>query len=184
MTAAARHAVFPGTFDPVTLGHLDVVRRAAALFERLTIAVASHPTKTELLPVAVRLELLRKATASLGNVSVASVDGLTVEGCRALGAGAIVRGLRNVTDFEYEAQMARSNKALAPELETVFLASAPEHVHISSTLVRQVAAMGGPLRAFVPDEVARALREHSRGGPFPAGIPVPEPPSDPDGTQR
>jgi pantetheine-phosphate adenylyltransferase len=163
MSASARHALFPGTFDPVTLGHLDVVRRAAQLFERVTVAVASHPSKRELLPLDVRMALLREVTRSIRGVEIAVVEGLTVEGCRALGAGAIVRGLRNATDFEYEAQMARSNRAMAPEIETVFLASAPEHVHISSTLVRQVAEMGGPLEGFVPEAVARALRAHAKG---------------------
>jgi pantetheine-phosphate adenylyltransferase len=161
MSPRARHALFPGTFDPVTLGHLDIVRRAAQLFERVTIAVATNPSKRELLPLATRLELLREATAGVAGVDVVQIEGLTVDACRRLGATAIVRGLRNATDFEYEAQMARSNRVMAPEIETLFLASASEHVHISSTLVRQVAEMGGPLEAFVPSAVARALRPQS-----------------------
>jgi pantetheine-phosphate adenylyltransferase len=160
MAPPARHALFPGTFDPVTLGHLDVVRRAAVLFERITVAVASHPSKRELLPLEARLALLREVTAGIPGVGIACADGLTIEACRKLGAGAIVRGLRSATDFEYEAQMARSNRAMAADVETVFLASAPEHGHISSTLVRQVAEMGGPLEPFVPEPVARALRAH------------------------
>jgi pantetheine-phosphate adenylyltransferase len=163
MASSARHALFPGTFDPVTLGHLDVVRRAASLFERVTVAVAPHPTKRELLPLEARLALLREVTADMPGVGIACVDGLTVDGCRKLGASVVVRGLRNASDFEYEAQMARSNRAMAPEVETVFLASAPEHGHISSTLVRQVAEMGGPLEPFVPAPVARALRAHLAG---------------------
>jgi pantetheine-phosphate adenylyltransferase len=153
-----RHAVFPGTFDPVTLGHLDVVRRAAAIFARVTVAIATHPSKSELLTPAQRIELLRGATAELPGVDVAHVEGLVIDACRKLGAGVIVRGIRNSTDFEYESQMARSNRAMAADIETVFLASDPEHSHISSTLVRQVAEMGGPLDPFVPAAVAQLLR--------------------------
>jgi pantetheine-phosphate adenylyltransferase len=160
---APRHALFPGSFDPVTLGHLDVVRRAAALFGRVTIAVASNSSKRELLPLERRLALLREVTADIAGVAVARVDGLTVDGCRALGANVIVRGLRNSSDFEYESQMALSNRAMAAELDTVFLPSAPEHAHISSTLVRQVAELGGPVELFVPAAVARALRERGVG---------------------
>lgn len=156
---ATHHALFPGTFDPVTLGHLDVVRRALLIFGRVTIAVAAHPSKRELLPLDRRLALLREVTADLRGVEVVSVPGLTVDACLELGADVIVRGLRNATDFEYEAQMARSNRAMAGQIETLFLASEPEHVHISSTLVRQVAEMGGRVELFVPPAVARALRE-------------------------
>lgn len=153
-----RHALFPGTFDPVTLGHLDVIRRAAAIFARVTIAVATHPTKSELLPLERRLALLREVTADMPGVDVANVEGLVIDGCRTLDAGVIVRGIRNSTDFEYESQMARSNRAMAPDIETVFMASDPEHGHISSTLVRQVTEMGGPLETFVPPAVIRVLR--------------------------
>ena len=159
MSPSAAHALFPGTFDPVTLGHLDVVRRAARLYARVTVVVAAHPSKLELLSLETRLALLREVLAELPNVDIAVVEGLLVQGCRELDAGVIVRGLRNGADFEYEAQMARSNAAMAADVETVFLASAPEHTHISSTLVRQVAEMGGPLELFVPPAVARALRE-------------------------
>lgn len=158
-TRSAIHALFPGTFDPVTLGHLDVIRRASALFPRVTVAVASNPTKREMLPLSTRIALLREVTAEFAGVEVARLDGLVVDGCKALGASVIVRGVRNSLDFEYEAQMARSNRALAPATETVFFASDPEHVHISSTLVRQIAGCGGPLDAFVPPAVARALRD-------------------------
>lgn len=157
-TFGPHHALFPGSFDPVTLGHLDVIERAARLFDQLTIAVAQHPTKRDLLPLERRVDLLRSATAHLANVSVAVLGGLVVEGCRQLGARIIVRGIRNATDFEYEAQMARSNQAMAPQVDTVFIASDAEHVHISSTLVRQVAEMGGPLELFVPAAVAASLR--------------------------
>jgi len=160
--ARRSHALFPGTFDPVTLGHLDLVRRAAALFGRVTVAVAHHPAKKELLPLERRLELLREVTREIPGVSVAPLDGLVVQGCAALGADVIVRGARDAGDFEYEAQMARSNREMAPAIDTVVLASSPEHVFISSTLVRQVAEMGGDLAPFVPPEVARALAELAR----------------------
>jgi len=161
MSAAkpTHHALFPGTFDPVTLGHLDLIRRAAALFERVTVAVAQHPTKRELLPHARRLELLREVTADLPGCAVERLEGLVVDGARALGCDVIVRGARSATDFDYEAQLARTNAVLSPGIETVILASSPRHVHVSSTLARQVAIMGGPLDDLVPAPVARALRE-------------------------
>lgn len=152
------HALFPGTFDPVTHGHLDVVRRAAAIFERVTVAVARHPTKSELLPVAERLALLREVTADIPGVDVVQIDGLLVRGLERLGATVIVRGVRSSGDLEYELQMARTNRALAAQIDTVLLASSPEHAHISSTLVRQVAELGGDLTAFVPPAIARSLR--------------------------
>lgn len=154
-----RHALFPGTFDPVTLGHLDLVRRAAAMFERVTVAVAGNPGKRELLTLAQRLELLRETTADLPRVTITELSGLVVDGCHELGAGTILRGARTSDDFQYEAQMARSNRAMAPGVDTVVLASSPEHVHISSTLVRQVAQHAGDLTPFVPPAVARLLGE-------------------------
>jgi pantetheine-phosphate adenylyltransferase len=152
------HALFPGTFDPVTLGHLDVIRRAAAMFERVTVAVAQHPLKRELLPAGLRLEFLREVTADIPGVDVVLIDGLVVHGCQRVGATVIVRGVRSANDLDYELQMARTNRALAPKIETVLIASAPEHAHISSTLVRQVAELGGELGAFVPPAIARRLR--------------------------
>ena len=161
MSDAPRHALFPGSFDPVTLGHVDLIRRTAALFGRVTVAVAIHPSKRELLPLEQRLELLREVTRDIAGVELACLVGLVVHGARELGCDLIVRGARGNADFEYEAQMARSNRALAPELDTVILAAAPEHVHVSSTLVRQVAELGGPLESFVPAPVARALAERN-----------------------
>ena len=154
-----RHAMFPGTFDPVTLGHVEIVRRATLLFERVTVAVATHPQKHELLPIEERLELLRNVTRALPQVAVTRLEGLVVQGCRDLGCGVILRGVRSSSDLDYELQMARTNRALDDSVETVLLASSPEHAHISSTLVRQVAEMGGALESFVPPPVARALIE-------------------------
>jgi pantetheine-phosphate adenylyltransferase len=156
--APTGHALFPGTFDPVTHGHLDIVRRASRMFGRLTIAVARHPSKKELLPVSDRLALLREVTADLRGVDVVQIEGLVVKACEAVGAAVIVRGARSASDLEYELQMARTNRALAPGIETVLLASSPEHAHISSTLVRQIADMGGDLDPFVPPAIARRLR--------------------------
>jgi pantetheine-phosphate adenylyltransferase len=155
---ALRHALFPGTFDPVTLGHLDLIRRAAQLFPRLTVAVAEHHSKRELLPYGMRLELLREVTRGIAGCSVERLEGLVVDGARALGCDVIVRGARGTSDFDYEAQMARTNRMLSDGIETVVLVSSPEHVHVSSTLARQVALMGGPLEGLVPEPVARALR--------------------------
>jgi pantetheine-phosphate adenylyltransferase len=154
----AGHALFPGSFDPVTLGHQDVLERGARLFERLTVAVARHPSKHELLPLDQRLELLQDVAANLPGVAVVHLEGLVVHGCRDHGCGVILRGVRSASDLDYELAMARTNRALLPEVETVLLASSPEHAHISSTLVRQVAQMGGALEPFVPPAVVRALR--------------------------
>lgn len=162
MPRANHHALFPGTFDPVTLGHLDLVERAAALFARVTVAVARHPEKRELLPLAERVELLRAATRGIEGVAVEELHGLVVAGAKQLGAQVILRGVRSASDIDYELAMARSNRALAADIETLFLASSPEHAHISSTLVRQIAAMGGDLAPFVPPAVAKALARRAR----------------------
>jgi pantetheine-phosphate adenylyltransferase len=156
--SSAAHALFPGTFDPVTLGHVDVLRRAARLFARVTVAVAQHPSKRELFSVEERLALWREALEDLPSVQVTRLEGLVVDGCRELSAGVIVRGVRHGEDWSYESQMARTNRALEPQIETVLLASSPEHAHISSTLVRQIAELGGDVAPFVPVHVARALR--------------------------
>ena len=157
-----RHALFPGTFDPVTLGHLDLVRRASRLFERVSVGVARNPSKRELFALEERVELLREVLAELDNVEVVVLDGLVVDGALGLGAGVVLRGLRSAGDFEYEAQMARSNRALAARVETLLLASSPESVHVSSTLVRQIAEFGGDTSAFVPPAVVRALARRAR----------------------
>ncbi|MCP3918471.1 MAG: pantetheine-phosphate adenylyltransferase [bacterium] len=157
---AGGHAIFPGTFDPVTLGHLDVLERALGLFERVTIAVAAHHDKHAIFDLEERLRLLSEVTEAgepLGRARVVALEGLLVEGCRRLGARAIVRGVRSAGDLEYERQMALTNRVLAPEIETVLLLSAPEHAHVSSTLVRQIARMGGDVSSFVPPAVRTAL---------------------------
>lgn len=152
------HALFPGTFDPFTLGHQDLVRRAAAVFPRLTVGVATHPTKGHLLDLEARLELIRAATDGLGHVEAVAIDGLVVEAARRLGAGVIVRGVRSGSDLDYEFAMGGSNRALAPEIDTVLFAASPAVAHVTGTLVRQIATLGGALEPFVPEPVARALR--------------------------
>jgi len=154
---SARRALFPGTFDPVTLGHVDLIRRAAALFDELIVAPAAHHDKRHLFSLEERVELLRAATKDLVGVTVEPLGGLLVEGAARLGACSVVRGVRNSADLEYERQMAHTNRALAPWLETVLLLSAPEHAHVSSTLVRQIARLGGDVAAFVPASVRAAL---------------------------
>ncbi len=152
-------AVFPGTFDPFTLGHLDLVRRARGLFAELTVAVAQHPTKDGLFDVHERVALIEESLAGLDSVHVTTFEGLAVDGCRSLGAQVLLRGLRGTIDLEYERPMALSNRAMAPEIETVFLLPASETAHISSTLVRQIARLGGDASTFVPGPVLRALHK-------------------------
>jgi len=140
------------------------VARAARLFARVTVGVADHSEKQTLFTVEERLELLRAVLGQLDNVAVARVQGLTVAAARALGCDTLLRGLRHAGDFEYEAQMARTNRALAPALDTVFLPSASELGHVSSTFVRQIARLGGDVTAFVPPAVAAALARKLRAG--------------------
>ncbi|MCA9509926.1 MAG: pantetheine-phosphate adenylyltransferase [Myxococcales bacterium] len=151
-----RHALFPGTFDPFTLGHLDLVTRAAALFDRVTVAVASHPSKTELLSADTRRALIEESIVGLANVRCALVAGLVVDACRDLGCQVIVRGARSGTDFDYEVQMATTNRLLTG-VETIVLSPGTERAHISSTLVRQIAGLGGDVSGFVPPPVLEAL---------------------------
>lgn len=161
---ASRVALFPGTFDPVTHGHLDVVRRAARLFDRLVVAVAVAG-KSTLLPVEERVALLRTHVASLGTVTAEPFDGLLVAFARAQGATVLVRGVRTYQDWEYELRMLQMNRHLAPELETVFLAPSAEHAFVSSTLVREVAALGGDLTGLVPADVAAAIARRAAPRP-------------------
>ena len=155
----AQHVLFPRTFDPPTLGHLDIVQRALALFPRVTIAIAAHPTKEALFSKEDRTALFRACVADYDGAEVVALEGLVVEGCERLGADAILRGVRSGSDYDYEARMAATNRALAPGFETVLLVTSPACAHITSTLVRQIARMGGDASSFVPEPVARALSE-------------------------
>ena len=158
-----RIAVYPGSFDPVTFGHLDVLSRAAGVFDRVLVAVLVNPRKSSLLTLDERLDSIRLSIAALepglvDRIDVGSFDGLTVDLCRRSGAGFIVRGLRAVSDFEAEMQLAHNNRILAPDLDTVFFMTAVEHSYVSSTLVREIARFGGDVRAMVPGPAEAALR--------------------------
>lgn len=155
-------ALFPGTFDPPTLGHLDVLRRAVALFGSVALGVAEHPGKEPLFDLGERLALLAALVPSIPGAEVVRVPGLVVETARRLGASVVVRGVRNPTDFDYEVEMARTNRVLAPDLDTVLLVPDPAHAHITSTLVRQIARMGGDTSRFVPPEIHAALSARFR----------------------
>jgi pantetheine-phosphate adenylyltransferase len=160
-----RVAVFPGSFDPITNAHLDVVRRAAGLFDRLVIGVLNNPAKRPMFSVDERAELIRACVADLGpSVSVEGFEGLTVEFARRQQAGFVVRGLRAVSDFEFELQLAHTNRRLAPEIDTTFLMTALEHGYISSTLAKEVAHFGGDVSDMVPPAVEEALRARSGNG--------------------
>jgi pantetheine-phosphate adenylyltransferase len=154
----SRVAVFPGSFDPMTNAHLDVVRRAIGLFDRLVIGVLDNPAKRPLFTVTERVELIRASVADLnGRVMVESFSGLTVEFARRHEARFVVRGLRAVSDFEFELQLAHTNRRLAPEVDTVFLMTALEYGYISASLAKEVARFGGDVSHMVPPPVAAAL---------------------------
>jgi pantetheine-phosphate adenylyltransferase len=156
--ASTRIAVYPGTFDPITNGHVDLVDRAAPLFERLIVGVAESPGKGPALPLAMRVELARDALAAHGNVEVLGFNGLLAYFVRDLGAGVLLRGLRAVSDFEYEFQLASMNRHLIPDVETLFLTPAEQYGFISSSLVREISRLGGDVSGFVPPAVAKALQ--------------------------
>jgi pantetheine-phosphate adenylyltransferase len=158
-----RRAVCPGSFDPVTNGHVDVINRAAALYDELVVAVLVNPGKAGLFTVEERMELLRDAVAGHPNVRVDSFQGLLVDYCRAHGIPVIVKGLRAVSDFEYELQMAQMNRELAG-IETLFVPTAPQVGHLSSSLVKQIATFGGDVSSLVPEAVLdRLVRARERG---------------------
>ena len=153
-------ALYPGSFDPLTLGHLDLIERAAQLFERVVVAVLRNPSKNPCFSVEQRLEQIRAATAHLSNVEAEAFDGLTVECAQRTGAAVILRGLRAMSDFEYELQIAHTNKSLAPRLETLFMATATAHSFLSSSVVKEVARFGGDVGHMVPTGVAEDLARH------------------------
>jgi pantetheine-phosphate adenylyltransferase len=156
-----RRVVVPGSFDPVTNGHLDIVTRASAMFDEVVVAVGTNTAKGGLVPVAERLDLLREVCAELPNVAVASFAGLLVDFCRERQAGAVVRGVRSGVDIDDELQMARMNSALMPGLETILLPSSPAYSFVASSLVREVVAMGGDVSTWVPAAVLLRLRADS-----------------------
>ena len=153
-------ALYPGTFDPPTNGHVDLIQRGAKLFEHLTVAILSNPVKNPLFTVAERVEMLKEATSTLGNVSVATFDGLMVDFARQMGAKAVLRGIRAISDYEYEFQMALMNRRLAPEVETVFLQPAGRYSFVSSRMVKEVFSFGGDVSGLVPANVIKRLKQH------------------------
>ena len=157
--AKSRLAIYPGSFDPITNGHLDLIRRASSQFEELVIAVLRHDIKDAEFPLSERLEMIRDSVAGLANVRIASFDGLLVDFARQQNAGLIVRGIRAVSDYEYELQMALMNRKLAPEVETVFMLPGEAYSYLSSRLVKEVCRHGGDITDFVPPHVAEALRD-------------------------
>lgn len=147
-------AVFPGSFDPITLGHIDIIRRSAELFDRVVVAIGTNAQKCYLYPLDTRKHFIEQAISGIDNAAVEVYEGLTVDFCRSIGAQFIVRGLRNPADFEYEKAIAQANERLSG-IETVNLFSAPEHAFVSSTIVRDIIRNGGNLEGFVPDFVTR-----------------------------
>lgn len=150
-------AVYPGSFDPITLGHIEIVERAAALFDEVVVAVGHHPTKPGFFAFEDRVALIEASTAHVPNVRAAHFTGLMIDFCRQINARVIVRGLRAAGDFEPEFQMALANRELEPGVETVFLIPEPDKQFISSSLIREIASHGGPFQRFVPQPVARAV---------------------------
>ncbi|GEL62752.1 phosphopantetheine adenylyltransferase [Kozakia baliensis] len=167
-TKAERVGFYPGTFDPVTFGHLDIIVRASGLFDRLIVGVASNPGKVPLLSLEERIEMVRAESAGLSRQAVIEVvgfDTLLVDAVRAHGATTIVRGLRAVSDFDFEAQLSGANRRLAPELETIFLLASEQHRSTASRIVKEIARLGGDIRGFVPQNTVRLVLSKLADGP-------------------
>ena len=145
--------ICPGSFDPVTKGHMDIIDRASKLFDKVVVAVLNNSAKNPSFTIEERIELLKQTTGHLKNVEISTFDGLLVDFAKIKGASAVVKGLRAVTDFEYEFQMSMINKKLCPEVETIFLNTSQEYMYLSSSVVKQIAAAGGDISVFVPEEI-------------------------------
>lgn len=157
-------AVYPGSFDPCTNGHLDIIERSSKLFDRVIVAVLTNSSKRPCFTVEERIELLNAVLTDFPNVSVCSFSGLLVDFMKETGADVLIKGIRAVSDYEYEFQMALTNKALYPELETLFLHSAQEYMFLSSSVVKEVARYGGALDGLVPDELIPIVRKRCSAG--------------------
>jgi pantetheine-phosphate adenylyltransferase len=154
----SRIAVYAGSFDPITTGHMDLVRRAAGLFDRVILAIGNNPSKQYLLPTAARLDVLNQCVDDISNVEVDVFDGLLIDYCRQRGAKFILRGLRAVSDFEFEFQIGLANMDMAPEVETVFLLTEPKNIFISSSLVKEIASNGGSVDRYLPAPALAAVK--------------------------
>ena len=157
-------AIYPGTFDPPTNGHLDLIERGSKIFDHLTVAILVNPVKNPLFTVEERVEMLKEATARIANVSIATFDGLMVDFARRQGASAVLRGIRAISDYEHEFQMALMNRRLAPEIESVFLQPAGRYSFVSSRMVKEVFSFGGDISGLVPPNVVKRLRARIKNG--------------------
>ena len=155
-------AIYPGSFDPVTYGHLDIIRRSAEVVDELVVGVLYNKAKIPLFSVEERVKMLGEATKDMGNVKIIPFEGLLIDFAKQLDAKVIVRGLRAITDFEYELQMAQTNRKLNPEVETLFMTTSLEYSYLSSTTVREVASFDGDISQFVPEFVAEKVTEKTR----------------------
>ncbi len=158
-----RTAIYPGSFDPITKGHLDVLERASKMFDRVIIAVLKNSSKKSFLPVEDRVKLIKESILNLENVEVDSFEGLTIEYAQSKGAHFLIRGLRAVSDFEYELQLCQTNSAIAPDIDTVFLTTKPKYNFISSSIVKELSDFGTDVSKFVPKSVVEYLQKQKKG---------------------
>ena len=162
-TQNQRTAIYPGSFDPITKGHLDVLERASKMFDRVIIAVLKNSSKKSFLPVEDRVKLIKESIKELSNFEVDSFEGLTIEYAQSKGAHFLIRGLRAVSDFEYELQLCQTNSAIAPDIDTVFLTTKPKYNFISSSIVKELSFFGTDVSKFVPKSVVEYLQKQKKG---------------------
>ena len=153
-----KKAIYPGSFDPMTFGHLDIIERSSKIFDEVVIGILNNSAKKSLFSVEERVEIARDLTKQYGNVTVDSFDGLMVDYAKSIGANIVIRGLRAVTDFDYEIQISQTNKVQYPELETIFMTTALNYSYLSSTIVREFASYGGDISRFVPAEIIPKIK--------------------------